>query len=142
MRRVRKDLATALALLGREEAELSILFVGSCRMKTLNSQYRGIPKETDVLSFPMENVQSFLPDSSRLTPHSSRSLVLGDIVISIPKTIEQARAYSAPFYEELLRLLIHGLLHLLGYDHEKSRYQKVRMESKEKEILHAVTRLA
>jgi probable rRNA maturation factor len=130
---LRKALSTALSLLGREEAELSIVFVGSRKMKTLNTQYRGIPKETDVLSFPMDDHLALAVNTSQ---------VLGDIVISIPKTIEQAKAYSAPFYEELLRLLIHGLLHLLGYDHEKSRYQKARMEKKEKEILHAVARLA
>ncbi len=124
----------ALSLLGQEEAELSVLFVGSRKMKALNTHYRGIPKETDVLSFPMNEVQAFLPGTSR-------SLVLGDIVISIPRTIAQAQDYGASFYEELFRLLVHGLLHLLGYDHEESRYQKVRMEKKEKEILHAVARL-
>jgi len=142
LRRVRKALATALSLLGQEEAELSVLFVGSRKMKTLNTLYRGIPKETDVLSFSMTEERSFRPHASRFTPPDSRPLVLGDIVISIPRTIEQAEDYRAPFYEELLRLLIHGLLHLLGYDHEKSRYRKIRMEKKEKEILHAVARLA
>jgi len=142
LRRVRKALATALSLLGREEAELSVLFVSSAKMKHLNTLYRGISKETDVLSFPMDEDKSFRSHASRFTPHDSRPLVLGDIVISIPKTLQQAEAYSAPFFEELLRLLIHGLLHLLGYDHEKSRYQKVRMEKKEKEIMHAVARLA
>lgn len=142
LHKVRKDLAEALSLLGLEEAELSVLFVGSVMMKRLNSLYRGISKETDVLSFPMEDAQAVTPHPLRLTPHASRPLVLGDIVISIPKTQEQAREYGAPFYEELLRLLIHGLLHLLGYDHEKSRYLKLKMEKKEKEILHAVARLA
>ena len=125
----------ALLLLGQEEAELSVLFVGSRKMKTLNTHYRGIAKETDVLSFAMTEGQAFLPGASR-------SLILGDIVISIPRTIAQAQDYGASFYEELLRLLIHGLLHLLGYDHEKSRYQRVRMEKKEKELLHALARLA
>jgi len=154
LRRVRKVLATALSLLGQEEAEVSVLFVGSARMKQLNLHYRGIPKETDVLSFPLQEVWSVCPRTSRLTihppqadpprraTHDPQPLILGDIVISIPRTIEQAREYGASLYEELLRLLIHGLLHLLGYDHEKSRYQRVRMEKKEKEILHAVARLA
>jgi rRNA maturation RNase YbeY len=135
LRRVRKALATALSLLGQEEAELSVLFVSSAKMKHLNQHYRGIPKETDVLSFPMNEVEAFPPDASR-------PLILGDIVISIPKTLEQAEAYGVHFYEELLRLLIHGLLHLLGYDHEKSRYHKMKMVMKEKEILHAVARMA
>jgi len=143
LRRVRKALAAALALLQQEEAELSILFVGSERMKRLNALHRGISKETDVLSFPMKDVLPFTAHSSLFTLHASfhTPRILGDIVISIPKTLEQARTYRASFYEELLRLLIHGLLHLLGYDHEKSRYQKVKMESKEKEILHAIARV-
>jgi len=148
-RRVRKTLTAALSLLGREEAELSVLFVGSAKMKQLNRHYRGIPKETDVLSFPMEDAHGLLSAPSRytlhashLTPHALRPLLLGDIVISIPKTVEQAKAYGESFYDELFRLLIHGLLHLLGYDHEKGRYQKMRMEKKEKEIMHAVARLA
>jgi rRNA maturation RNase YbeY len=135
LHRVRRDLAEALSLLGHKEAELSVLFVGSAKMKHLNQLYRGIPKETDVLSFPMNEGRSFLPGASE-------SLVLGDIVISVPKMIRQSREYEISLEEELRRLLIHGLLHLLGYDHEKSRYQKVRMEKKEKEILHAVALLA
>ncbi len=142
LRRVSKALAAALSLLGQEEAELSILFVGSARMKQLNQHYRGIPKETDVLSFPLQEGWSVRPRTSRLTIHDSPPLILGDIVISIPRTIEQARDYGATFYEELFRLLVHGLLHLLGYDHERSRSEKVRMEKKEKEVLHALARLA
>lgn len=139
LRRIRQDLAKALLLLGLEEAELSILFSGSAGMKTLNTLYRGIPRETDVLSFPMNEVPDFLPDASRITHHASRSLLLGDIVISIPKTVRQARAYNSTFQEELLRLMIHGLLHLIGYDHEKSRYQRLKMEKKEKELRHAIS---
>jgi len=136
LRRVENDLAKALLMLGQEQAELSVIFVGSAKMKQLNQDYRGIPKETDVLSFPMEDT-SFRPHTSRLALH-----LLGDIVISVPKTVAQAQAYNVHFYEELLRLLIHGLLHLVGYDHEKSRYQKENMMKKEREILHAVSRLA
>jgi len=141
LRRIRKDLSGALSLLGCEEAELSILFVGSAKMKQLNTLYRGIPKETDVLSFPMHEEISFYSRAGRSTPYDS-PLVLGDIVISVPKTIRQSREYETSFQDELRRLLIHGLLHLLGYDHEKSRYQKVLMEKKEKEILHAFAGLA
>lgn len=139
LRRVEDDLAKALRLLGQRQAELSVLFVGSAKMRQLNHGYRGIPKETDVLSFPMEDAGTFnpCPDLSHPAPR-----LLGDIVISVPKTVAQARAYNVTFYEELLRLLIHGLLHLVGYDHEKNRYQKAKMMNKEREILHAVSRVA
>ena len=142
LRRIRKALAAALSLLGREDAEVSVLFVGSGRMTALNQQYRNIPKETDVLSFPLQEGCPVSSRTSRVTLHDSPPLILGDIVISIPKTIIQAQCYGASFYEELFRLLIHGLLHLLGFDHEKNRYQKVKMAKLEKEILDALARLA
>lgn len=150
LRRIRKDLARAASLLCLPDAELSILFVGSARMKSLNSEYRGIPRETDVLSFAMNEGQLFPARASRYTlhppqadqpglaPHSSPSLTLGDIVISVPRASRQAREYGVTFPAELRRLLIHGLLHLAGYDHEKGRYQKARMEKKEKELLYAL----
>jgi probable rRNA maturation factor len=138
LRRVSRDLAKALALLGLEGAELSVLFVGSAKMKSLNSAYRGIPRETDVLSFAMNEGKAFPTGASGLTPPSSRSLVLGDIVISVPRTVEQAAEYGVAFGEELIRLLIHGLLHLAGYDHEKGRQQRLKMEKKERELLHAL----
>jgi len=138
LRRIRKDLARAASLLCLADTELSILFVGSARMKSLNAEYRGIPRETDVLSFAMNEGQSFPPRASRLTPHSSPSLTLGDIVISVPRASRQAREYGVAFPEELRRLLIHGLLHLAGFDHEKGRYQKARMEKREKELLYAL----
>jgi probable rRNA maturation factor len=122
-------------LLCLPDAELSILFVGSARMKSLNSEYRGIPRETDVLSFAMNEGVSFPPGASRFT---SRSSVLGDIVISVPRTAKQAAEYGFAFREELQRLLMHGLLHLAGYDHEKGRRQRLEMEKKERELLHAV----
>jgi rRNA maturation RNase YbeY len=131
LRKVRKDLAKALMLLGHTDAELSLLFVGSVRMKRLNTEYRGIPKETDVLSFPME-------DGQQCAPHLPPTLVLGDIVISVPKAAAQAKYCGLPFHDELRRLLMHGLLHLLGYDHEKGRHRRLKMEGKERELLHAV----
>jgi probable rRNA maturation factor len=121
LRKVRKGLSTALGLLGRENAELSILFVGSTMMKRLNTEYRNIPRETDVLSFPLNDIR-----------------ILGDIVISVPRTVIQAKNYGTTFDEELFRLLIHGLLHLIGYDHEKNRYQSLKMKEKERELLHAI----
>jgi probable rRNA maturation factor len=144
LHRIRKDLALALCLLGFEDAELSLLFVGSREMKALNMQYRGIPKETDVLSFPMDN--KYGPPSSGCLFPDSQTLaapdLLGDIAVSIPKTIEQAEEYGTSFYTELLRLLVHGLLHLSGYDHEIDRREKLRMEKKEVELLNALQGLA
>jgi len=84
-----------------------------------------------VLSFPMAGDDFFTP-----------SILLGDVVISVPRVLSQSKDYRVPFYDELLRLMIHGLLHLVGYDHERNAYQKKKMEKKEKELLIAVKTMA
>ena len=134
LRKVRNDLAAAAARLGLGDAEVSLLFTGSAKMKSLNSKYRGIPKETDVLSFPMDAAAGPMAARMRGLP-----VMLGDIVISVPRAAAQATQDGVALHEELRRLLIHGLLHLAGYDHELGRVQKVRMEKKERELLNAVT---
>jgi len=110
----------------------------------LNRQYRGVDKTTDVLSFPQisaEELKSIRKarrfGASKLQTPDVR-LILGDIVINLPKAKRQATEHNLTLYEELKRLIIHGLLHLIGYDHEKDRYQKNKMESKEKELFNAV----
>jgi len=87
----------------------------------LNLQYRGADRTTDVLSFPQDD-----------------PVFIGDIVINVHKAERQASEYGLTFNEELNRLLIHGLLHLIGYDHEKSRYYRSKMETKERELLDAL----
>jgi probable rRNA maturation factor len=68
--------------------------------------------------------------------------MLGDIVISVPRALQQAEEYGVPFYDELLRLLVHGLLHLIGYDHEINAYQKKKMGEKERELFDAIKKVA
>ena len=123
-----KLLRKALHLLGLQKAELSILFVNDRTIKLLNRTFRGVDKTTDVLSFPQ---QLRTPSSELRTPN----FILGDIVINLQRAKRQAIEQGITLNEELKRLTIHGLLHLLGYDHEKSRYQKDKMESKERELL-------
>lgn len=100
-------------------------------MKALNTRYRGVTKITDVLSFPQSGKGS--PDADG---------VLGDIVICIPQALRQAREYGIAFHSELLRLLVHGVLHLAGYDHEINALEKKKMERKEREILNALSSVA
>jgi probable rRNA maturation factor len=110
-------------------------------MRILNLQHRGIDRTTDVLSFPQQNAKTLknrrterdLRTSGRQT--SEHRLILGDLVINLPKAKRQASEHGVSFSEELRRLIIHGLLHLVGYDHEKNRYQKRKMELKERELL-------
>lgn len=125
-----KTARTILSLMEHPEAELSILFVGDRRMLRLNSQFRGIRKITDVLSF-----------DARIPAGGDAENVLGDIVINISMVQTQAMARGVGLYEEIYRLLVHGILHLLGYDHEKSRYSAQVMRKKEKEILNAIKKI-
>ncbi len=71
-----------------------------------------------------------------------RPIPLGDIVICVPKALTQAEQYGITFREEARRLLVHGLLHLVGYDHESGPYQKRKMEKKERELLDAIKTMA
>jgi len=104
-------------------------------MRTLNARYRGLDKVTDVLSFPLTEGGVFSDT------RTSGNIALGDIVICIPRAAAQAAEYGVSFYDELLRLLIHGLLHLIGFDHEINSYQKRKMEAKEREIFDAVKKV-
>ena len=95
----------ALEILGLSKVELSIALVSDAQIKRLNKLYRNKDKPTDVLSFPIgEKVEDWL--------------ILGDIVISVDTAKRQAKELGHSLEEELKRLLVHGLVHLLGYDHE------------------------
>ncbi|NKB81243.1 MAG: rRNA maturation RNase YbeY [Nitrospirales bacterium] len=117
---------TILALAGEEDAELGIELIGTCRMQGLNRQFRGVDEPTDVLAF-----------SLRESP-GPRSSLLGDVVIAVPVAARQAKDLGHAIDEELTRLLIHGVLHLFGYDHERSEHEARRMRRKEKRILCAL----
>ena len=137
-RTIKRDLARALRLLGLSQTELSVVFVNSERMRRLNARYRGVDRSTDVLSFPLSD------DSPAVEKCESpdRPIPLGDIVICVPKALTQAEQYGITFREEARRLLVHGLLHLVGYDHESGPYQKRKMEKKERELLDAIKTMA
>lgn len=88
----------------------SIIFVDESEIQKINKEYRGIDKVTDVISFALE-------DNSNIVYKDIR--VLGDIYICIPRMLEQAESYGHSIKRELSFLTVHGLLHLLGYDHMK-----------------------
>ena len=100
-------------------------------MIQLNTDYRGIKKSTDVLSFEARIPVKTLNVSN----------ILGDIVINVPRAESQAKTLGTGFYDEIYRLLIHGTLHLLGYDHEKSEYKARKMRKKEQEIFNAIKKM-
>lgn len=136
--KIRRDLVKALRLLGLSRAELSVVFVNSERMKRLNARYRGVDRSTDVLSFPLSDGRLSAIGEKR----SNTPFPLGDIVICVPTALLQAKEYGISFHEETQRLLVHGLLHLAGYDHELNAYQKRKMVKKERELLDALTAMA
>ena len=119
-----------LSDVGEASAELGITFVGDHRMRGLNRRYRGKDRTTDVLAFPMRGV-----------PHSSSHL-LGDVVIAVPTAARQAKQGHRSLDEELTVLLIHGILHLCGYDHERSETEARRMHRRERMILRSISRLS
>ncbi|MGB9891008.1 rRNA maturation RNase YbeY [Thermodesulfovibrio yellowstonii] len=102
---------------------ISVIFVGDKKMKELNSKYRGKNSVTDILSFPyLEN-------------EPSGNLFLGEIIINPKKVFSQAKQYNKTFWQELDRMLAHGILHLLGYDHEVSDSEARKMRKLEQKIL-------
>lgn len=96
-------------------------------MRSLNRQYRGRDYPTDVLAFPMEQMGK------------RPQLFLGDIVICLPMAITQAPRFDNTPDQEVLRLLIHGILHLQGYDHERSPQEAKRMQRKERSIINKLS---
>jgi len=121
---VTKDAARLLRLLG-VAAELSVLLVGDAEMRRLNRDYRGKDAPTDVLAFALRE-----GDGGTLHPE-----MLGDVVISLDTAARQARARGATLGDEVRVLLTHGVLHLLGYDHERSPRDARAMFRKQRHLL-------
>lgn len=112
-----------------DPAEISVIFVDNEQIHNLNLQYRDKDMPTDVLSFPMG--ENGIYDIN----HSTGAKVLGDIVISMEKAVEQADRYGHSLEREVGYLTAHSMLHLLGYDHEKGGIEKVHMREKEEQVM-------
>ena len=110
-------------------AEISVTFVNNEQIHEPNRQYRGKDMPTDVLSFPMG--ENGVYDVN----HDTGAKILGDIVISMEKAVEQAKRYDHSLEREVGYLTAHSMLHLLGYDHETSGLDRVRMREKEEQIM-------
>ena len=125
-RKLRKVALKVLELVEKGQAELSIALVGNAEIRTLNAKFRKKDYPTDVLSFPAGDE---LPTGVRL---------LGDVVISVEKAREQAKQRERALNEEMVTLLIHGVVHLLGYDHERSAKDARIMGRLERKIYQAL----
>jgi rRNA maturation RNase YbeY len=123
-KKISSDSEKLLKLLGIHNAELSILLVNDKEIRKLNLKYRRKDETTDVLSFPLNEKLRGLP-----------FLVLGDIAVNLNAARRDASEQKIALKEHLRWLLAHGILHLLGYDHEKSKYAEKKMRLKEKKIL-------
>ncbi|OGR07066.1 MAG: rRNA maturation RNase YbeY [Deltaproteobacteria bacterium RIFOXYD12_FULL_50_9] len=117
-----------LALCRQEDKELSILLVSDSRMAAINGEYRRKFTPTNVLSFAMQEE----PD---LFSHN----MLGDIVISVDTAAREAQEEKIPLQNRINFLLIHGLLHLLGYDHERSEAEADQMAGQEQALQKELT---
>lgn len=121
--------ARLLAQYNLKNAELSILLVDDAQMTELNRDYRKKDSPTNVLSFPMDG------ESGSTSP-----LLLGDIVISVDTAMREARQKNVSCHQRISRLLVHGFVHLLGYDHETSDEEATRMLNEENKCMDNLKR--
>ena len=112
-------------------AEISVTFTDNEGIRELNKQYRNIDAPTDVLSFPMGE------NGEYDTNLETGAKILGDVVISVEKAVEQADAFGHTLQREIGYLTAHSVLHLLGYDHMENM-EKVRMREKEEYVMEAL----
>lgn len=111
-------------------ADVVLIFAGDLEIKKLNKNYRRKNKVTDVLSFPNIGLKE-----EKFVMPERKDFYLGEIIISLPQAKRQAKEYGCSLKSELMRLFTHGLLHLLGYDHVKTK-ERVVMEKIESGIMN------
>ena len=124
-RALKTTMKTLLSAVGEGDSAISVTLVNDAAIQEINREQRGKDAPTDVLSFPLE------PE-----PFAQERL-LGDIVISIDTAKRQASDYDAPLQRELYRLLIHGLLHVLGHDHMEPG-ERAKMEDEERRLAREI----
>lgn len=119
------------------DAELSVTFTDNNEIRMLNREYRGKDKVTDVLSFPLTEYDENRVGEYCFNPDRNAAL-LGDIVISLEKAEQQANEYEHSLNREIGFLIVHSVLHLLGYDHETSDEDEIYMNEKQEAVLHSL----
>ena len=125
---VHKVLLSAIDKEKLENVSFNLIIVDNSYIHELNKNYRGIDRETDVITFALEDEDSLvLPGDER---------ILGDIYISIDKARSQAEEYGHSFLREISFLAVHGFYHLLGYDHQTEEEEKI-MFQKQEEVLES-----
>ena len=127
---INKKFEVVMKSLGCLNQEVSILLTIDADIRKLNQQFRNIDQATDVLSFPQD-----ADEDPIIIPGE---IILGDIAVSLDTAQAQAKEHGLTFEEEIILLLIHGILHLLGYDHEISEQEDERMRIKTRELFSLV----
>ena len=122
---IKRQTQRAMTYLGCADGELSIMFVNDRFIQTLNRDYRQQDRPTNVLAFPQSTTIASMPVST----------LLGDVIVSLPTAAREAYSLQQSLEEWVTFLLVHGLLHLLGYDHEQSPTKRQRMEALEEEVM-------
>ncbi len=114
--------------------EISLLITGQERIQALNREYRGLDRPTDVLSFSFAEQKPESEEEAFIGPPDGL-VHLGEIVISLPQAEEQAREAGHSVSREMALLTIHGILHILGHDHERSSQEAAEMQARQDRIL-------
>jgi probable rRNA maturation factor len=122
---VKKSVLQIMAYLDCSEQELSVVFGNDRLLRELNRTYRHKDRPTNVLAFPQSPTYAGEPAST----------MLGDVIVSLPTAAREAHDLNQSLEERVIYLLLHGILHLLGYEHEGSAAQCRRMEALEQEVL-------
>lgn len=128
MTKIQQKARDILNVLECHDAELSVLIVDDPQIATLNQQYLHRSGPTNVIAFPMH---------TDVFPNINPG-ILGDVVISIETAAREGERIGIGMEDRIIQLLVHGILHLIGYDHEKSEAQAEKMAQKENEILRMI----
>lgn len=122
---VKRRLRWIMAYLGCSDRELSVVFGSDRLLQELNWTYRHKDHVTNVLAFPQHHTYEGEPVTA----------MLGDVIVSLPAAAREAYTLQQSLEERVVFLLLHGILHLLGYDHERSAAQRCQMEALEQQVL-------
>jgi probable rRNA maturation factor len=128
LKKVRQQAKAILSALDNPNGELSILIVDNSQIAALNKEYLKREGPTNVIAFPMQQ-----GDFAEVSPQ-----LLGDVVISIERAYQEGRMTGITAEERFTQLLVHGILHLLGYDHEKTEEEALLMEKKSNALLKLI----
>ena len=133
---IKKAAAAALEAEGVESAIISVMLTDDEGIHRVNRDFRGVDRPTDVLSFPLNELTpgAFDPDDCETDP-ATGAVMLGDMMISLPRCEAQGEDFGHGFERELGYLTVHSVLHLLGYDHLDEGPMKRQMRAREKEIM-------